>query len=270
MSHISRRSVAIPGWDSIAEIVDDVYIDRSPRRSEVREGLEWECRLLPLIAPLLPLEVPVPFPVAADDDRPWRARHRIVRGAAATPSDLTRSAGALVGRFLRTLHDLDLATHGLPARTDAGLANTLARMETVVVPLLPAGLRARGVALVAEARRTTPVSLAHGDLGPAHLLVDAGVVSGVIDWTDSCLRDPAIDLAWTLNGTPEAFRDGVRDSYRPSPEEERRALVWHRLGPWHEVLHGQVQRDDTYVESGLAGVIERLGEASLSARDHLR
>lgn len=246
------------GWDSDAAVVDDVFIERIPRRPEVRVGLEWECRLLPLIAPQLPLAVPVPYEVPADEDGPWRVRHRIVRGSAAMPSALTHDDGVIVGRFLRSLHDLDLAVLGLEARTDNGLGLTLERMESEVAPLLPANLRARGVGMLAQARRMTPVSLAHGDLGPAHLLVDAGVVSGVIDWSDSCLRDPAIDLAWVLNGPPKPFREGIRGSYRPSPEEERRAVVWHCLGPWHEVLYGLDQRDPTYVESGLAGVVERL------------
>lgn len=253
-----RRPVEIPGWDSDAEIVDDVFIDRTPRRPEVRDGLEWECRLLPLIAPLLPLAVPVPFDIPADTDGPWRVPHRIVPGSAAIPSTLTRSDGVIVGRFLRLLHDLDLGALGLEARTDKSFGGTMARMETEVVPLLPPALRQPGTRLIAAARDTTPLTLAHGDLGPAHLLVEGGVVSGVIDWTDSCLRDPAIDLAWTLHGTPERFREGIRASYRPSPEEERRALVWHRLGPWHEALHGLDQREPAYIESGLAGAIERL------------
>lgn len=258
----TRRPVAVPGWDSEAAIVDDghgvAYIERIPRRPDVRDGLEWECRLLPAIAPLLPLVVPVPHEIAADADGPWRVRHQIVPGAAATPSALTRSAGLVVGRFLRSLHDLDLGALSLEARTDNSLGATIARMETDVVPLLPATLREQGAGLIAEARRTTPLSLAHGDLGPVHLLVEAGVVSGVIDWTDSGLRDPAIDLAWILNGTPESFREGIRVSYGPSVDEERRALVWHRLGPWHEVLHGLDQGKPSYVDSGLAGAIERL------------
>lgn len=177
----TRRPVAVPGWDSEAAIVDDAhgvaYIERIPRRPDVRDGLEWECRLLPAIAPLLPLVVPVPHEIAADADGPWRVRHQIVPGAAATPSALTRSAGLVVGRFLRSLHDLDLGALSLEARTDNSLGATIARMETDVVPLLPATLREQGAGLIAEARRTTPLSLAHGDLGPVHLLVEAGVVS---------------------------------------------------------------------------------------------
>ena len=205
-----------------------------------------------------PLVVPVPYEIPADADGPWRVRHRIVPGSAATPSALTRSDGVIVGRFLRSLHDLDLGALGLEARTDKSFGSTMARMEMEVVPLLPPALREPGTGLIAAARDTTPLTLEHGDLGPTHLLVEAGVVSGVIDWTDSCLRDPAIDLAWTLHGTPERFREGIRASYRPSPEEERRALVWHRLGPWHEVLYGLGQREPGYIESGLAGAIERL------------
>lgn len=54
LSPASRVPVADPGWDSDAVIVDGRYIERVPRREQVRQGLERECRLLAVIAPLLP------------------------------------------------------------------------------------------------------------------------------------------------------------------------------------------------------------------------
>jgi hypothetical protein len=47
----------------------------------VRRGLEQECRVLPLIAPLLPLAVPVPTDVPSDEFGPWRVRHEMLPGA---------------------------------------------------------------------------------------------------------------------------------------------------------------------------------------------
>jgi aminoglycoside phosphotransferase (APT) family kinase protein len=38
-------------------------------------------------------------------------------------------------------------------------------------------------------------SLCHGDLKPAHILVDDGRLSGVIDWGDAVLADPLWDIA---------------------------------------------------------------------------
>ena len=41
-----------------------------------------------------------------------------------------------------------------------------------------------------------------------------------------------------------------------------RALDWHRLSPWYEVLWGQGPGGPAYVESGLRGAVERLDLAS--------
>lgn len=253
---VSRRPAEVPGWDSDAEIVDELFIERVPRRPEVRAWLEQECRLLPAIAPRLPLPVPVPVQLPPDADHPWRVRHRRIPGTPAEPLALTEADGKSVGSFLRVLHDLPTERLGLGP--DAELPSRLARMARDVLPLLDEPLRADGAALLERGATPTPLVLAHGDLGPDHLLVDHGSVTGIIDWSDACLRDPAIDLAWILNGTSEAFSDGVHSAYGPTPEEVARSRDWHRLGPWHEVLYGLDEDRSDWVASGLEGVIERL------------
>jgi aminoglycoside phosphotransferase (APT) family kinase protein len=102
------------------------------------------------------------------------------------------------------------------------------------------------------------VVLAHRDLGPEHLLVADGSVSGVIDWTDAGLDDPAMDLAWLVHGTPPRFRDALLRVYAPRSDELRRSLDWYRMGPWHEVLWGLDEGGTAYVQSGLQGIHDRL------------
>ena len=255
-----RQPVDNPGWDSRAEIVDGKYVERFPRRPDVRHRLERECRILPVIAPLLPLPVPVPVVVPADAFGSWRVRHRIVPGVASEPEALTEADGEKVGAFLRALHDLPLQELGLDLVADDQLVPTIARMEQEVLPLLDPTLQKAGAALLDRAARETPLVFAHRDLGQDHVLVADGAVSGVIDWTDACLGDPALDLAWVLHGTPIPFRDGVRRTYRPDSDELRRSLDWYQLGPWHEVLWGFDAGGEAYVESGLDGVHQRLRE----------
>lgn len=45
------------------------------------------------------------------------------------------------------------------------------------------------------------------DLGPGHLLAQDGALTGVIDFGDAHIGDPAVDLAWALNGTSPAFAE---------------------------------------------------------------
>jgi aminoglycoside phosphotransferase (APT) family kinase protein len=255
---MSRQPVELPGWDSHAEIVDGTFVERIPRRPEVRQRLEQECRVLPVIAPLLPLPIPVPVAMPADEFGPWRVRHEMVPGVACEPEALSDADGEVIGAFLRALHDVPLREFGLDLDIDDQLLPTIARMERVVLPWLDPALRPAGAALLDRVARATPLVFAHRDVGPAHVLVMGGSVSGIIDWTDACLGDPAIDLAWVLHGTPGRFRNGVLRAYHPSFEERQRSMDWHRLGPWHEVLWGLDEGAQDYVESGLDGVHRRL------------
>ncbi|MGV9677832.1 phosphotransferase [Nocardia sp. NPDC003482] len=101
-------------------------------------------------------------------------------------------------------------------------------------------------------------TVVHGDLGPDHVLVEGDRLTGVIDFGDAHVGDPAIDLAWALYGTPAPFRHALAESYGVTPEERERALLWHRLGPWFEVVHGRMIADDNLIRGGLAGVLARL------------
>jgi aminoglycoside phosphotransferase (APT) family kinase protein/8-oxo-dGTP pyrophosphatase MutT (NUDIX family) len=248
------------GWDSQATIVEGRWLDRTPRRPEVADRLRAETRLLPEIAPLLPLAVPVPVLL---DDEPVRVRHVLVPGQPAEPARLTAADGECVGRFLKSLHavDPDAAT-AAGARDAAALRRELERdladFAERVVPLLPADRRPDAQTLLAAVVSDGPTCLIHGDLGPEHLFTTAGRICGVIDWTDAGIGDPATDLAWALNGTTEQFAGALAAAYGVDAELVARARLRHRLGPWWEVTAGLDFLGPAAVESGLAGVLARL------------
>ena len=100
--------------------------------------------------------------------------------------------------------------------------------------------------------------LVHGDLGPEHIRVVDDVVTGVIDWGDCGVGDPALDLAWTRYGSGPDFAAALEAAYSPDDEVLARGVDWHLLGPWHEVLYGLDTDQPAYVESGLAGATTRL------------
>ncbi|QBR94561.1 aminoglycoside phosphotransferase [Nocardioides euryhalodurans] len=245
------------GWDSHAEVVEGRWLDRTPRRPEVRTWLEVEARLMPRLAPRLPLAVPVPVLL---DTQPPRARHLLVPGDPVDRDLLDATDGRVVGEFLRSLHDTPAsvwAGTGIGADTDR--LPMLETMDQQVVPLLPADLRDAGKALLTRCRAASHHRvLRHGDLGPEHLLTTDGRVTGVIDWTDVALGDPALDLAWLVHRTPGPFADALVTAYGPTREELARGRDWHLLGPWWEVRHGLTGGGREYAGSGLDGVVERL------------
>ncbi|MFI6598714.1 aminoglycoside phosphotransferase family protein [Nonomuraea sp. NPDC050536] len=239
------------GWDSLTRLVDGRWIERRPRRPSVGPLLLMETRLMPWLAPQLPLAVPVPVVVSHS---PVVVRHAVVPGlpmSSPGPSQALR-----LGEFLRALHAADAsAAPGLPAGPDLPLDAFTSR----VLPLLPSSRQAAGRSLLSLVAGFPACAVVHGDLGPEHILATDGQVSGVIDFTDAHLGDPALDLAWVLYGTPYAFSQALATAYDVSPELRARALAWHRLGPWHEVLHGLTTSDPSMVESGMEGVLARLG-----------
>lgn len=252
-----RVPVAVQGWDSRTELVDGVWVERTPRRPEVRAALLRETRLMPRLAPLLPVSVPVPLVV--EDDRPWRVRHRLVPGEPGEPATLTGRDGHRVGAFLRVLHDTGFTTYapaGVGPAPDPVVATD--RLAVVVLPRLPEDVVARAEALLVRAVVPVAPVLVHGDLGPAHLLRTGCCVTGVIDWTDARLDDPAVDLAWVVHGTPAGFAAAVRAAYGPTEAEVARSRDHHALGPWHEVAHGVATGSADLVRSGTEGVVTRL------------
>jgi aminoglycoside phosphotransferase (APT) family kinase protein/ADP-ribose pyrophosphatase YjhB (NUDIX family) len=256
----AEKGAPTQGWDSVATVVEGRWIDREPTYADATAQLTNETRLMPRLAPLLPLEVPVPIVL---DEEPLRVRHPMVVGEPATDRELTADDGRRFGEFLRALHDMPPTIYiesGIPDEVAARseLLATLERLLHRVLPLLPEDLQRPGSALLRRVALKTPTGLVHGDLGPHHLLVRDDRVVGVIDWSDARVGDPALDLAWALFGAPEAFAEAVATTYGADDDELSRALDWYRLTPWYDVLWGQGPGGPSFVESGLAGIAARL------------
>jgi aminoglycoside phosphotransferase (APT) family kinase protein len=257
------------GWDSIAFDVDDEWILRLPRRPEVRADLRKEAALLPLLAPKLPVPIPE---VAAVEDNPtaFVIVHRKLRGTPLSASVDEPSVARELGGFLAALHDI-------PAAAEAGLAETseddwlgeqIAFVERceAVLEFLDAGERRRAESMFESYLARPPEyrpALLHGDLGPEHILCRGETVTGVIDWSDARVGDPALDFGWLLHAPAEAFRETLLEAYvaeggRVDSTFRERALYFRQLGPWHEVLFGLRTGEAELVESGLTGVRARL------------
>jgi aminoglycoside phosphotransferase (APT) family kinase protein len=233
------------GWDNTVFLVDGQWIFRFPRRAVALPGLRREIDVLPLLAPRLPLPVPVPEfagrPSPAFPWPFWGARH--IKGRelaeAALPDDARVTAAAELGVFLRALHDPQLvsaAGTGLRrdplSRAEPSVRSPLARerlarlaRDRVWTPD-PAVER-----LLADGERllthTGAVVVSHGDLHVRHLLVDEDArAAGVIDWGDLCVADPSVDLSLAYGGFAGPARTALLSAYGPvGQERETRARV---------------------------------------------
>ncbi|MFF8769426.1 aminoglycoside phosphotransferase family protein [Kitasatospora sp. NPDC015120] len=228
------------GWDNqLWRLGEDLAV-RLPWATEAADTLlRKEHAWIPVLAPGLPLPVPVPQRLgepSARFPRPWT----VTTWVAGTPADrapVTRAAEAAdtLAAFLSALHRP--APDGAPAGRGRGgpladhaegFARALAAATGSGLVPDPDALRAVWADAVAAPGRTGPPLWLHGDLHPANVLTSDGTVCGVVDFGDLCAGDPACDLAaaWTL--LPDGAADRLLDAYRPAadPATRRRARGW--------------------------------------------
>lgn len=238
------------GFDNTVYLVDGEWAFRFPRREVAVPLMARELGLLPDLAGRLPLDVPVPELVGRPaGGYPWPFwGARLIPGQeladAGLPDDDRVALGGQVGGFLAALHQpavaRDLGGH-LPhdpmRRATPSTRGPMAR--DFLDRLAGRGSWQAGSAtdravddLIAAAGPLGPPEgepvVVHGDLHLRHLLVGPdGLATGVIDWGDSCLADPALDLSLAFSAFTGAGRAALLAAYgRPLDEgRELRARV---------------------------------------------
>ena len=247
------------GWDSHVFFVGEQWVIRIPRRGEVERALRREARLLEAIGPRLPTRVPIPVRISGPSPIALVAPR--IPGL---PAPDRPNTARQLGTILKALHGTPVASTpfapcGIDEWRDAHVRRR-AEFERTVFPLLPPDERTRARAMFDGVTFDFLPVIVHGDLGPEHVLADSdGTINGVIDWGDARSGDPAIDLAWPLNGMSESFADAVLWTYGEVDQSVlARAVFYHQRGPWYEVLYGLEQKRADLVASGLAGVRSRL------------
>jgi aminoglycoside phosphotransferase (APT) family kinase protein len=228
------------GWDNqLWRLGDDLAV-RLPWATGTADALLLkEHTWLPVVAPRLPLPVPVPQRLGKPSERfprPWL----ITTWVPGTPADLTpvtraTDATKALAAFLTALHQP--APSGLPAGRGRGgpLADQTEGFDrglafAVALGLIdePDAVRAAWQDAVDAPPWTGPAIWLHGDLHPANVLVADGTLCGVVDFGDMCAGDPALDLAsaWVL--LPDGTLDDFHAAYEPPPDAAtaRRARGW--------------------------------------------
>ena len=227
------------GWDNAVWVVEGRWAFRFPHREIAIPGVERELAVLPKLAPLLPVPIPVPRFVGRPSERfPWPFFGTpLLPGcemADARFDDSGRSrVGSEFGRFLRVLHasetrgavDPDSQLPGDPnRRADMAFRVGMTRERLDRLGYLGREQRRAVDRILRSAESLTPSMnevLVHGDLHVRHVLVEQRELSGVIDWGDVCVADPAIDLLFVWSALPPDARDRFFEAYGPVDDEAR-------------------------------------------------
>lgn len=209
---------------------------RIPRRDDVTQRAHIEGKLLRLVAPQVTTAVPdwrinapdlIAYPLLPGEpglelsetgEPEWRVD-------VSTP-EFSES----LGDFLSELHAIDVdaaAATGIEARTPTEVRNSWAAdIDTVVKEFtVSEHLRTRWDAWLSDDSYWPDFSvLTHGEVYPAHTLVDDNIISAVLDWTTASVGDPAKDFMFhQASASAEAFQITV-DRY-----VERGGTVWPKL-----------------------------------------
>ncbi|MGW0829387.1 aminoglycoside phosphotransferase family protein [Streptomyces prunicolor] len=218
------------GWDNqVWRLGDDLAVRLPWATESADELLLKEHTWLPALAPHLPLPVPVPQHLGEPSERfprPWLITTWVPgEPADRAPATHAEESAVALAAFLTALHRP--APEGAPEGRDRGgpladhaegFARGLASATELGLIPDPDAVRAVWEDAVAAPEWTGPPLWLHGDLHPANVVTTNGTFSGVIDFGDLCVGDPAYDLAagWIL--LPDGATDRFHEAYRPTPD----------------------------------------------------
>ncbi len=256
------------GLDNVAYEVNGELIVRLSRKPDP-ERLDREARLLAAVATVASLPVPEPaFTVA---EQGCLAYFKLP----GTPlldlpeqrsSDHDTAIAATLGEFLSALH-------AIPADRIADLVDTddpplvewrrdAAAIYPTVAGQVPVAHR-RAVEAFLDAPPPddgySPV-FSHNDLGIEHVLVDPATwtVTGIIDWSDAAIVDPAYDFGLLYRDLGPAALQAATGSYRAGARDllslRDRATFYARCSVLEDLAYGIETGRDAYLDKSLTAI----------------
>ncbi|MDQ5819813.1 MAG: aminoglycoside phosphotransferase family protein, partial [Actinomycetota bacterium] len=213
------------GTDNALYRLGDDMVVRLPRTVRTGATLEKERRWLPRLAPLLPLEVPVPVAEGMPAEGyplQWSV-YRWLEGVNATVERVTdsRRLATDLARFVAALQRIDPTGGPSPGAHNAFRGVPLAsRNEGTRAAIASLGQAIDGDAVTAAWQAALqapdwerPPVWVHGDLDSRNLLVERERLCAVIDFGCLGVGDPACDVmvAWKVLSADsrEAFRTAL-------------------------------------------------------------
>jgi len=236
-AHLPIERVASAGTDNALYRLGDHLAVRLPRIGWSADFVTKEQTWLPVLAPHLPLAVPLPV-AARKPDETFPYRWGVVQwlvgelASADRIRDPIQTARHLAG-FVHALQAIDPAdgpnhNRGFPVRRNddmvrRGIAGLEGEIDAVAVT------EAWERVLAVRDYEGPPVWF-HGDLAYLNLLAQDGALTAVLDWGTCGVGDPAIDtiVAWSL------FASDARHTYRDALGVDD--ATWERGKGW--VLSG--------------------------------
>ena len=208
----------------------DNMVVRLPRIPSAVGQVDKEQKWLPILAPFLPLNSPIPLAKGKPSDScPWHwSVYRWLKGADATTAPIAdpHQASTDLAQFIIALQQIEATDGPRPGQLNFYRGVPLAMRDQQTRDAIAAlhdwidadeVTAAWDAALEIPAWNEAPVWL-HGDLHDGNLLVQQGRLSAVIDFGGLGVGDPACDVmaAWLLLSAENRaiFREVLQDTDR--------------------------------------------------------
>lgn len=243
-----------------------VRFSKEPKPAKRAALVSHEARLLETVAGISTL--PVPEPEFAVPDQGCLAYFKLPGTPLLDIPHEQRSAyapsiGSTLGELLAALHSVPVGRMADLVDTDVQpLDDWRADAADLVDELgdrVPEAPRPAIASFLAAVPPAPPSSLvfSHNDLGIEHVLVDPadGTVTGIIDWGDSAITDPAYDFGLLYRDLGPAALEAALDSYRQDEHLGRirgRAVFYGRCSVFEDLAYGIEIGDQRYVGKALA------------------
>ena len=227
------------GWDNDLWLFGDITF-RFPRRAIAVDFINNEIRILPVLAPYLPVSVPSPRYIGRPSEvfpYPFYG-YRLLEGSTAEllrlNSEQRRALATGLATFLRALHHFDIrdpVARTWPVDTWRGDLTRMCRVAKKRLPMLEdTRYKSQLPAINQVLNNPEPNAhhsefvLHHGDLYARHLLIsDEHALCGIIDWGDVRIGDPAVDLSIVCTFLPPDARPAFVATYGEVNDE-----TWRR------------------------------------------
>jgi aminoglycoside phosphotransferase (APT) family kinase protein len=257
------------GWDNSAFIINKEYIFRFPRRTTSVQLIQHELAALPKIVPLVPLQIPNPTftgKPTPDFPHPFLGYH-LLQGNTACKINLSDEQRTQLAKplahFLKALHAVPtqefekilpsdvIKRFDIPFRTEQCNA-LLKELQELNLIENPETLHAI-IASVQHIQPPTCRVIVHGDLYARHILLDENIqLTGIIDWGDIHLGNPAADLAVAHTFLPPSAHAIFKQSYGQIDQNTWLLARFRALNQClHIIRYGHKSGDKEILEIGL-------------------
>ncbi|MGC8506445.1 MAG: phosphotransferase family protein [Thermoplasmata archaeon] len=275
---VRRMKLLGNGWDNYVIVLDNRTVFRFPRFPDESDRLQSEAALLNRISH----EIPIRIPDAKIEDLVIDGRRFIFSHYEMIPGMPLRfgslrfvnqdSLSNEIAGFLRTLHDIntddltDLNMRRLDRKgSEKRYTEILRYFEENIFPVLDRLSVQRLENAFSDYfsrldRMPDPV-LIHGDMGQGNILFDrkSSRITGIIDWEDSIIGDPALDLAGVLEYFHGNFFRRVLSLYGNEDDEflGRVKFYWQIAG-YYAFDYGMRNSDQEMIAAGIKSLSSKL------------